>query len=218
VDVAGEAPFLDPTSVNVNFQWTPPTQWEQWTHASTCSRAVQGHRRHHLQHQHRFAAAEVVLRFFGLLSAPPDQFALLTQHIDGLANGLSWQENTGIVNQHMVAMQMLSTRSGPTPSMGCHSSPMIPIPFGPTRRHHRRSGRCRFGLPPFQRVFNDQAIQDTTSNWTDIIPNVAGVTRAPIQNNLVYDWRMHVPALIKAIPQRLGILPPSIRHFARVPP
>ena len=61
-------------------------------------------------------------------------------------------------------------------------------------------------FPPFQRVFNEGATNDSTSDWKNIIPSVAGVTRPAVVNGLVYDWRLHVPAIIKAIPQQLAIL------------
>jgi len=65
-------------------------QWEQWTHdLERVLEAVQDIAGIISSIKTGFRQRGGGLGFFGLLSAPPDQFALLTQHIDGLANGLS---------------------------------------------------------------------------------------------------------------------------------
>src|SRR5262249_54435933 len=66
---------------------------------------------------------------------------------------------------------------------------------------------------PFQRTFSEAATDGTAwghlaSKWKNVIDPIAGVTRPTVTMTslLVYDWRLHIPALLKAIPQRLVLI------------
>jgi hypothetical protein len=208
VEVVVNTPLIDPAAVNVTFQFQPPTQWQGFANdLETLAKPFKELASIISSINTALAGAEVVLKLFGFLKPPPDQFALLAQRLDERFNGLSWQMTANTVNPEMVKMQNALDQ--------IRSNTLQGLPFNGTDSNsfYKDAMAAIQNLegigsvfPPFQRVFNEGATDDSTSNWKGIIAPVAGATRPVVTNGLVYDWRLHVPAIIKAIPQQLAIL------------
>ncbi len=208
LDIPINAPLIDPSSITITFQFQPPTGWQSFAQeldfvtkpfriaAQTIS-AISG----------IVSAAEVVLRFLNLIPNS-DPIQALAAKIDQLGVTLTWLFNAQAINDQLNRLQsglqqieldehnnIAYLQSDPTWAGQLDAMNILENTAGIS--------------PAFYRNFAE-ALTDSNTSWKYIIGASAGLTR-PVTNTLtpaisVYDWRLHVAALLRSIPERSMIL------------
>jgi hypothetical protein len=219
VETSVTAPFLDPTQITIDVTWTPPTDWQTLTHEldvlskpfrdiSAIISGVTG----------AINEALVVAKFLGLLGADPDQWAIFRGYLDKQVAGLQWNLTATQVDSELNQIQPALDELRADYFSG------VPYTSGTTSFSNAdaaldvledNNGNPVDGIPAaYLRDFQESVTDGEGSNWKSIIPGVVGVTRPTVYPpNNVYDWRLHIPALLKAIPQRLTILAAADANF-----
>lgn len=155
-------------------------------------------------------AAEVVLRFIGLLDPPTDEVATLFQDVNQVATGLSFQSQNNFDNMAYVpAISSIETLADHpervTPGGGYDMGSQDAVNWllsssGWTRAITGTNDPATDGVTlvaPASGIFNPYA----NFKWKGVISK-----RPQVTNGLVFDWRLGAPLTLHAITARLLVM------------
>jgi hypothetical protein len=152
-----------------------------------------------------------ILRFLGILSTAPSEIQVLSQTLDQIALGLSADFKAADIDAAMGPLDAAVNVIIGDRNTGVTYTNQAGT-WGPTisSMSFLESGS------PFTRLFVESATNSTTS-WKSIIPSWVGTTRPPVTStaggSFVYDWRLGIPALLRAVPMRQGIIAVAVPNY-----
>jgi len=170
------------------------------------------------------STATTVLQMLGILAGPVDEVANLKVDIDAISTGDTWQKLDAYVDTEY------SMVLGATKTLNSFSQPpAIPYNYGSPGYQDSVDGTGGLALgSAFYRTFigsNNDASTDgkaltyptgfgeSSVPWKSVVPGRPSVSGM----NLVYDWRVGVPLLMKATAMRLLIMHAVEPNFRMVP-
>jgi hypothetical protein len=166
-------------------------------------------------------AAEAIAQLLGIMPAPTDPFATLEGDINTLFTQMTWKVDGAAVYQDMLTF---STAKDAISREGTQYS-STDGSYTPTNAalHDLEGVDSTGGISLFSsygRFFDENVTGATDSdiNWKWAIAPIPGKTRPNVMpdglgNNLVYDWRLAMPALLSAIPFRTIVVAAADPNF-----
>jgi hypothetical protein len=165
-----------------------------------------------------FNATISVLQFLGLLPAPVDEVALLTQDVNAIGTGITWQNLHDYVDPRLSGVQTVAQIDIPEQGVsnvvtsgedGVAASEVQDL-FTYSAWHRAAVGSGNDSST--DKALPHPGIIPQLDNWKQLI------APAPIDAmNEVFEWRLGAPAVLRAIALRMTIMGAINPHFATDP-